>query len=102
MSKGKHSGKYRGGFLLKFAVFCLAAVVVLSLVERQIQIAEKREQLQQLQTQLEVQNEKNEQLKASLNNDDEALQDYAEKRARRDLGYAKPHERVFVDVGGGD
>ena len=100
MSRGKHSNKYKGGFLLKLAVFCLAGVVLLSLVERQIQIVEKREQLQELQELLDTQNQKNKELKDTLDNEEGALQDYAERRARRDLGYARPDERGFVDVGG--
>ncbi len=100
MQKAKHGTKRRGGFLVKLAIFCLAAVVLLSLVERQIQIAEKREELAQLEAQLQAQTAKNQELQEVLDNG--GMEEYAEKRARRDLDYAKPNERVFVDVGGGD
>ena len=66
----------------------------------QIQIAGKQEELAQLQAQLEEQTAKNEDLQASLDND-EGVREYAERRARS-LGYARPNERVYVDVGGGE
>lgn len=90
--------KMPGGLLLKLAIFCLTAVVVLSLVERQVQISERQEQLQQLETQLEQQNLQNEELRAAMN-DEEGLRRYAEKRAREDLDYVRPNERVFMDGG---
>lgn len=91
--------KLRGGFLLKLAVFCMAAVVLLSIVERQVQIAEKRQQLVELQAQLETQKQKNQELRRSLD-DESDLGAYAEHRARADLDYAKPGEKVFIDMGG--
>jgi len=93
--------KYRGRFLLRFAVFCLAVFVVFTLVSRQLQIAEKRQELAVLQEQLERQDIQNQELADSLQ-DQEGLEEYAEKKARRDLDYAKPNERIFVDVGGGE
>ena len=99
MQKAKRP-KTKGSVLLKAAVFCLAAVVLVSLIERQIQIAGKQEELAQLQAQLEEQTAKNEDLQASLDND-EGVREYAERRARS-LGYARPNERVYVEVGGGE
>lgn len=99
MQKAKDS-KVKGSFLLKAAVFCLAAVALVSLVERQIRIAEKQAQLAQLEAQLEEQTAKNEDLQAALDNG-EGVREYAERRARS-LGYARPNERVYVDVGGGE
>lgn len=90
--------KIPGGLLLKLAIFCLTAVVVLSLVERQVQISEKRERLNVLQTQLEQQNLQNKELRDAMN-DEEGLRRYAEKRAREDLDYVRPNERVFIDGG---
>ena len=89
-------GKVRGSLLIKFAILCLTAIVLLSLVERQVQIAEKREQLAQLQSQLETQDLKNQELRSALE-DEDGLRRYAEKRAREELDYVKPNERVFID-----
>lgn len=90
--------KIPGGLLLKLAIFCLTVVLVLSLVERQVQIAEKQELLRQLEIQLEQQNMVNEELRTAMN-DEEGLRRYAEKRAREDLDYVRPNERVFIDGG---
>lgn len=98
-AEGTKKESKRGRFILKLAIFCLAGVVLLSIVERQVQIVEKREQLAQLEAQLETQNLRNQELRKSLE-DDEGLQDYAERRARQDLDYAKPNERVYIDMGG--
>jgi cell division protein FtsB len=91
--------KTRGSFLLTLAVLGLTLVVLLSVVDRQMQIADKREQLETLQTQLDAQNQKNQELRRALE-EENGLADYAERRARLDLGYAKPGEKVFIDMGG--
>lgn len=91
--------KLRGSFLLKLALFCMAAAVLFSIVQRQVQISEKRQQLVELQAQLETQNQKNQELRRSLD-DETGLGAYAEHRARVDLDYARPGEKVFIDMGG--
>lgn len=88
--------KLRGSLLIKIAVLCLTAIALISLMQRQIQIAEKREQLEQLQAQLAMQEMKNSELSSALK-DEEGLRQYAEKRAREELDYVKPNERVFID-----
>ena len=93
--------RYKGSWILKFAVLCFAALFLFSLVNHQMQIHDKQNTLDALQSQLKTQQIKNEELKNSLEKDED-LADYAEKVARRDLDYAKPGERVFVDVGGSD
>lgn len=99
--KEKKNYKYKGSLLLKFAVFCLALFVAFILVSKQIEIAEKRRTLEGLQAQLDQQTIRNAELQAQLE-DSGGLTEYAEKKARRDLDYARPNERIFVDVGGGD
>lgn len=90
--------RYKGSLLLKFAVLCLAGFILVSFIGQQRQIAEKQETLQALQAQLATQNVKNEELRASIQ-DEEGLREYAERKARQDLNYAMPGERVFVDAG---
>ena len=97
----KKKEKYKGSLLLKFAVFCLAVFAVVILAGRQMEIAQKRRELADLQNQLDQQAVRNAELSDSLE-DSSGLEEYAEKKARRDLDYAKPNERIFVDVGGGD
>ena len=93
--------KYKGSLLLKFAILCLAVFLVVSLIGQQRQIAEKRETLQSLQAQLTTQDVKNEELRGSME-DEAGLRDYAERKARTELNYAMPGERVFVDAGAND
>ncbi|MFR3237973.1 MAG: FtsB family cell division protein [Acutalibacter sp.] len=92
--------KYKGSFLLKFAVLCFAVFILVSLVGQQFQIMEKRQELEDLQQQLSTQNARNEEIQNSLENSG-GMDEYAERKARSELEYAKPGERVFIDVGGG-
>ena len=88
-----------GGILVKFAVLCFTLAVLVSLIGRQVQIRQKQDHLARLEDQLNAQNLKNQELKNAIDNED-GLAEYAERRAREDLDFAKPHERVFVDMGG--
>ena len=92
--------KYKGSFLLKFAELCFAVFILVSLVGQQFQIMEKRQELEDLQQQLSTQNARNEEIQNSLENSG-GMDEYAERKARSELEYAKPGERVFIDVGGG-
>ncbi len=96
--------KYRGFVPLRIALFVLAGAALVTLVFWQMRISDKRAELVALQTQIEMQNTKNAEIQktvSSLENDN-GLKEYAERKAREDLDYAKPEERIFVDVGGGD
>lgn len=93
--------KYRGSLFLKFAVFCFAAFFIVSLINQQIQISEKQQQLDELHSEIKIQQIKNDDLKYEYDNEGD-MADYAEKAARRDFNYAKPQEKVFVIVGGSD
>ena len=92
--------KYKGSFLLKFAVLCFAVFILVSLVGQQFQIMDKRQQLEDLQQQLSTQNARNGEIQNSLENSG-GMAEYAERKARSELDYAKPGERVFIDMGGG-
>ena len=96
--------RYRGFVPLRIALVVLAGAALVTLIFWQMRILDKRAELTTLQTQIEIQNARNEEIQktvASLENDN-GLKDYAERKAREDLDYAKPDERIFVDVGGGD
>lgn len=97
--------KTRGAFLmLKMALFVLAGIALIMLAVWQADIAEKRERLDGLSAQIAVQDTVNEQLRQEIAalGSEEGLAKYAERKAREELDYAKPNERVFVDVGGGE
>ena len=90
--------KQRGSLLLKLAIFAFAAYIVFALVNQQVQINEKSQELADLQEQVETQKIKNEDMKHALNADEEETKEYIERVAREDLDYAKPGERVFVNI----
>ena len=92
--------KQRGSLLLKLAIFAFAAYIVFALVNQQVQINEKSQELADLQDQVETQKIKNEDMKHALNAYEEETKEYIERVAREDLDYAKPGERVFVNIAG--
>lgn len=96
--------RYRGFVPLRLALFVLAGAALVTLVFWQMRIMDKRSELATLQTQIEIQNAKNEEIKKTVSSleNDYGLREYAERKAREDLDYAKPDERIFVDVGGSD
>ncbi len=92
--------KQKGSILLRIAIFAFAAYIVVALVNQQVQISEKRQQLTDLQQQLKVQEIKNDDIKHALKSGTNASSDYIERVAREELDFAKPGERVFVNISG--
>ncbi len=82
--------------LFKLALLLLLAVVVFQLVNLQMQISKKSDELQTLQQQVEQQEQENEQLQSQLDNG--ITDEYIEKIAREKLGYVSPFERIYVDI----
>ena len=78
--------KQRGSIILRVAVFAFAAFVAGSLLE-------------DLQKEIRLQEIKNEDLEQALG-DGSDQGDYVERIARESLDYAKPNERVFVNIAG--
>ncbi len=102
-----HSGKtekYRGFLPLRVALFLVAGAALVTLVFWQMRIADKRAELESLQNQISVQNTRNDEIRKTVDSleSEEGLKQYAEKKAREELEYARPGEHVFVDVGGSD
>ena len=73
----------------------LAIKLGLLFVCAQMEIAAKRQQLENVTQQVEAQQAQNEELQRTTQADDEAS--YMERVARDKLGYARPDERVFID-----
>lgn len=93
--------KYKGSWLLRIAILCFTAFMSVSLLSQQIKISEKKEELDALNAQMQIQQLKNEDLTYTMDNESE-LSDYAEKVARNELNYANAGERIYVNVGGSD
>ena len=100
----KNARSYRGSLLLKAALVGLALFLLGTLFVWQTKIAGKQEELGQLRTRIAAQELKNQELRKAVDALDtpEGLASYAERKARDDLGYAMPGERIFVDAGGSD
>lgn len=96
--------KYKGFLPLKLALFVVACAALVLLFSWQMRIEAKRVELQELQTAIVDQDARNDEIRKTVDSleNDEGLSEYAQQRAREDLDYAKPGERIFVDVGGGD
>lgn len=86
--------------LLHAAVFVLAAYMLVALINQQIEIREKRQQLDASRRQIQIQEIQNEDLKHAFSTGADDSSDYIERKAREELNYAKPGERVFINIAG--
>lgn len=100
--KRKEKKKRSKGFILAvgagLAVFTLYAVI--TLVNQQLDIAEKKEQLSEIQQEIFLQEVKNDDLNGIYNLDDEENNAYIERVAREEFDYSKQGERVFINIAG--
>lgn len=96
----KQKKKRHSSFLLKIAVLALMGSVVVALVNQQIQISQKRQELDDINQQIRVQDVENDQLRKILEDESGQDSDYMERYARENLGYAKAGERVFITYEG--
>lgn len=83
------------GLLVVFAVY-----VVFTLVHQQVEIAEKKDQLEKLNEEIVIQEVKNDEMKQVNEYDDSENDVYIERVARQEFDYSKQGERVFVNVAG--
>ena len=85
-------------FFLRAGLVLIGGYLVAGLVFNQVDIAAKQKELQDLENQLEQQRQQNDELERVLESGSD--QEIIERVARDKLGYAKPNERVFIDVTG--
>lgn len=95
MKRNKH---VMSGMLFWAAAFCAGAYLIVGIVVNQVSISSKQQSLDSVQQQLEQQQAENEELQRLLTGGSE--EEIVERVARDRLGYARPDERVFVDVSG--
>lgn len=91
--------KPKKSFLLRVAIFALSAYLLVALVNQQIKIKEERQELETTKQQIQIQEIKNEDLKHALSTGANNA-NYFERKAREELNYAKPGERVFINIAG--
>ena len=95
----KQKKKGFSALALRIGLVCVIGYLCVALVFAQIDIVSKRQQLQNLQQQAEVQQAANDELRRVLDASDEAA--YMERIAREKLGYVLPGEHIYVDMSGG-
>lgn len=83
-------------WLLVAAFMALCGYLFISLIQYQVSIGSKQQELLSVQNQLTNQLTEN----AELSNTLEQGEDAIIERYAREQGYAKPNERVFVDISG--
>ena len=86
--------------VLKLLIAGLCTYTIFILVNQQIQINEKKAELEDLNNKVAIQNVKNEEMKRILNSDDKENLEYIGRIAREELDFVKEGERVFVNVAG--
>ena len=83
-------------WLVPLAFLALCGYLFFLLIQYQVSIASKQQELQSLQNQLTAQETTNAELSSTLDQGDSAIIE----RYARELGYVRPNERVFVDISG--
>ena len=98
----KQKGKRKKGglsrLLLRLAVVGISLYLLLSFIGGQLEVSAKQKELNEITTQVDLQAEKNAELQALMESGDQDA--YIERVAREKMGYARPDERVFVDISG--
>ena len=97
MREVRKKKRYKRSLLLRL---CVAVYILAALIDQQIQISEKREQLAQLQQDIRIQEIRNDEVSGTQSSSGGMSDEYAEKIARQELGMAGENERVFVIVTG--
>lgn len=88
----------RKNFILRLCIFAFVAYAALLLVDMQITLSERKQDLDALQVQLEAQRLANKELERQLIQGVD--EEYIERVAREKLEFVAPGERVFIDVSG--
>ncbi len=84
--------------VFRLSVAVASVYLFVSFVGGQMQVAEKQQELDVVTAKVEEQTLKNAELERMTASGDEDA--YVERVAREKMGYARPDERVFVDISG--
>ena len=91
------SAKSKKNTLIRIALALLCLYAVVMWIHVQLEISEKKSQIADIENQIAIQKITNDKMKYALDNEDP---DYIEQAIRNELDYAKPGEKVFVDISG--
>lgn len=92
--------KQRSSILLRIGIFAFSVYILAALVNQQVQIAQKSQQLDDLAKKIQVIEMQNDDIRHVLADSKNESDEYIEQYARRELGYAKPGERIFINIAG--
>ena len=92
--------KQKSSFLLRFAIFAFSVYILAALVNQQVQIAQKSQQLSDLTQKIQVIEVQNDDIRHVREDIENLSDEYIEQYVRREMDYAKPGERVFVNIAG--
>lgn len=87
-------------FLLYLAIIGFAFYAVITIINQNMQIAEKESELNNLQQQIKVIEIQTAYLQKVQGYSDEEIKQYMEKIAKEELGYIGEGERIFFNVAG--
>ena len=86
--------------LLYLALIGFVFYAVITIINQNVKIAEKRAELQELQQQINVVEIQTQHLQQVQNYKGDELSEYMKKIAKDELGYVSEGERIFINVAG--
>ena len=86
--------------LLYLALIGFVFYAVITIINQNVKIAEKKAELQELQQQINVVEIQTQHLQQVQNYKGEELSEYMKKIAKDELGYVSEGERIFINVAG--
>lgn len=94
----KKKGTKKRSIIFRLALVAFLCYGAVSFFMLQMDLAQKDQQLDEINQKIQTQKQTNEELKTMLG--DEHYSEYIARVAREKLGYVYPDERIFVDVSG--
>lgn len=98
--KPEKKKKKRYYLLLYLAIIGFAFYAIITIVNQNVQIADKKAELKDLQQQINVVEIQTQYLEKVQGYKGKELQEYMEKIAKDELGYVAKGERIFINVSG--
>ena len=84
--------------IFRICIFVFVAYAVVLLIDMQINLAQRRRQLVELEQRVEIQRIANKELERQLSQGTD--EQYIERIAREMLGFINPDETVYIDISG--
>lgn len=91
--------KYKGSFVLRLALIFGFVFLIAVIINLQVQIVDKKSQLQEVNAEIAEQTIVNDEIKFSLEEYENGQDELIENEARVEYDFAKIGERVFEIVG---